>query len=232
MERFWGADAATRATYLDLQNSPSEESRLATEANRLITRGLAIISGFEKSTYTADILSRKSSRAMHSEILSAEDFEIYLQALDPSNDDIETFRGNCSICCGDEQIMPVALKNLDTVEEDTTNFRIELSSGESDDSLPLSKDGDHLRWLPLGCQGAAQAKQDANMISSQCMFQCALLYPRSIYRGNIVAIIPKTCYQGSSKKYINHQLILAMAAGLATDASWTPRTGALTIVKT
>ncbi len=76
MEQLRDAHAANRATYLDLQNSPSEESRLATEINRLINRGLAIISGFEKSSYTADILSRKSNRAMRSEVVSAEDTEM------------------------------------------------------------------------------------------------------------------------------------------------------------
>lgn len=76
MEQLRGAHAANRATYLDLQNSPSEESRLATEINRLINRGLAIISGFEKSSYTANILSRKSNRAMRSDVLSAEDAEM------------------------------------------------------------------------------------------------------------------------------------------------------------
>ena len=76
MEQLRNAHAANRAAYLELQNSPSEESRLATEINRLINRGLAIISGFEKSSYTADILSRKSNRAMRSEVLSAEDAEM------------------------------------------------------------------------------------------------------------------------------------------------------------
>lgn len=98
-----------------MQKSPSEESRLVTEINRLINRGLAIISGFEKSSYTADILSRKSNRAMRSEVLSAEESEIHLQALDLS-DDIEAFRDRCPICCGEEQIMSVVLKKLDTVK--------------------------------------------------------------------------------------------------------------------
>ena len=78
MEQLRGAHAANRATYLELQNSPSEESRLAIENNRLINRGLAIISGFEKSSYTADILSRKSDRAMRSGVLSAQDAEMWV----------------------------------------------------------------------------------------------------------------------------------------------------------
>ena len=76
MEQLRSAHAANRATYLSLQNSPSEESRLATEINRLINRGLAIIADFEKSSYTADVLSRKSNRAMRSKVLSAEDSEM------------------------------------------------------------------------------------------------------------------------------------------------------------
>ena len=76
MEQLRGAHAANRATYLELQNSPSEDSRLATQTNRLINRGLAIIAGFEKSSYTADVLSRKSNGAMRSEVLPAEDAEM------------------------------------------------------------------------------------------------------------------------------------------------------------
>lgn len=58
------------------------------------------------------------------------------------------------------------------------------------------------------------------MISSQCIcFQCALLCPRSIYQEDIVATIPTVCYRGPNKKYINHQLALAITAGLATGAS-------------
>ena len=108
IEQLRSAHAANRATYLDLQNSRSEESRLVTVINRLINQGLPIISGFEKSSYTADILSRKSNRAMHTEVLSAEESEIHLLALDLS-DDIEAFRDRCPICCGEEQIMSVVL---------------------------------------------------------------------------------------------------------------------------
>ena len=54
-------------------------------------------------------------------------------------------------------------------------------------------------------------------ISSQCIcFQCALLCPRSIYQEEIVATNPTIDYRGSNKKYINHQLTLAITAGLAT----------------
>lgn len=76
MEQLHDAHAANRTTYLDWQKSPSEETWLATEFNRLINRRLAFISGFEKSSYTVDILSRKSNRAMCAEVLATEDTEM------------------------------------------------------------------------------------------------------------------------------------------------------------
>lgn len=195
MEDLRSAHSANRATYLQMKNSPSEESRLASDTNRLINRGLEIIARLEKSSYTADILNRKSNRAMRSEVVSAADAEIHCAALDLS-DEINAFRSTCSICCGEEQIMSVVLKRLDTVEENTTDFAL---------NFPLA---------------AAQAKQNANMISSQCIcFQCALLCPKSIYNEDVIATIPTVDYHGANKRYINHQLTLAITAGLATGAS-------------
>ncbi len=195
MEQLRQAHAANRETYLTLQNSPSEESLLAKKTNRLINQGLAIIAGFEKASYTADILNRKSNRAMRSAVVSAADAEVHILALDLS-DGIDAFRGTCPICCGEEQIMSVVLKRLDTVEENTTDFAL---------NFPLA---------------AAQAKQNADMVSSQCIcFQCALLLPRSIFQEETVATIPSVDYKGNNKKYINHQLTLAITAGLATGAS-------------
>ena len=59
-----------------------------------------------------------------------------------------------------------------------------------------------------------------NMVSSQCIcFQCALLLsPRSIYQEDIVAVVPTIQYEDQNKKYINHQLTLAVTNGLATGA--------------
>ncbi|KAK4694811.1 hypothetical protein P7C71_g2829, partial [Lecanoromycetidae sp. Uapishka_2] len=195
MEQLRAAHSANRTTYETMRNSPNDEARVATELNKLINRALAIISEFEKSSYTADILSRKSNRAMRAEVISASDAEMHLSALDLS-DGIEAFRGTCSICCGENQIMSVVLKELETVEENTTDFAL---------NFPLA---------------AAQAKQNANMVSSQCIcFQCALLCPESIYHENIIAILPSIDYSGVNKTYINHQLTLAITAGLNTGAS-------------
>jgi len=150
------AHIANRQTYEALRNSPSDETRAATEINKLINRALAIISGLEKSSYTAVILNRKSNRAMRAEVMSAADAGIYLSALDLS-DSVHAFRCTCPICCGEYQIMSVVLRELETVEENTTDFAL---------NFPLA---------------VARAKQNANMVSSQCIcFQCALLCPRSL----------------------------------------------------
>lgn len=197
MEQLRQAHAANRSSYQKLKDSPSEESRIATESNKLINRGLAIIAGFEKSLYTAEILNRKSNRAMRSEIVSADDAEIHFAALNLSND-VDAFRGTCSICCGEDQIMSVVLKKLDSVEENTTDFAL---------NFPLA---------------AGQAKQNANMISSQSIcFQCALLCEKSTFNEEIAATIPSLDYNGPNKTYIDHQLTLAITAGLATGASGT-----------
>ncbi|KAL9582855.1 MAG: hypothetical protein Q9212_003054 [Teloschistes hypoglaucus] len=194
-EQLRQAHAANRETYAKLRDDPSEEQRRASELNRLIDRALQIISGFEKSSYTADILNRKSNRAMRASVVSAHDSVIHVAALDLSTD-INAFRGSCSICCEDNQIMSIVLKRLDTVEENTTDFAL---------NFPLA---------------AAQAKQNQDMVSAQCIcFQCALTISRSIYQEDIVAILPTVDYDGPNKKYVDHQLTLAITAGLATGAS-------------
>jgi len=195
MELLRRAHTANRETYLTMQDSPSEEVLLSKVTNKLINQGLAIIADFEKASYTAEILNRKSNRAMRSQTVSAADAEIHISALDLS-DGIDAFRGTCPICCGEEQIMSVVLKSLDTVEENTTDFAL---------NFPLA---------------AAQAQQNADMVSSQCIcFQCALLLPRSIFQEEIAATIPSIDYEGINQKYIDHQLTMAITAGLATGAS-------------
>ncbi|KAL8811894.1 MAG: hypothetical protein Q9200_001449 [Gallowayella weberi] len=196
IEELRRAHAANRESYSKRLNEPSEEQREASELNRLINRGLQIIAGLEKSGYTADILNRKSNRAMRSSIVTAADIEIHLASLDLS-DAINALRGPCPICC-DEQIMSIVLKRLDTAEENTTDFAL---------NFPLA---------------AAQAKQNADIVSAQCIcFQCALVCERSIYQEDIVATIPTVDYSGANKKYIDHQLTLALTAGLRTGASGT-----------
>ena len=123
MNQLRQAHKANRETYQALRDSPSEESRRATEINRLIDRALRMISDLEKSSYTADILSRRSNRAMRADVVSAADSSVYLASLDLSSKQ-DSFNGTCAICCGEEQIMSIVLKKLATVEDNTLDFAL------------------------------------------------------------------------------------------------------------
>ena len=123
MNQLRQAHKANRETYQALRDSPSEDSRRVTEINRLIDRALRIISDLEKSSYTADILNRRSNRAMRADVVSAADSTVYLASLDLFSKQ-DSFRGTCAICCGEEQIMSIVLKKLATVEDNTTDFAL------------------------------------------------------------------------------------------------------------
>ena len=194
-EQLHQAHTANRESYQDRKDCPSEDARAVTELNCLINHALQIISSYEKSSYTVDILNRKSNRAMRAETVSTADAKISLAALNLA-DDFKAFRGYCSICCGEEEIMSVVLKKLDKVEENTSDFAL---------NFPLV---------------ASHLKYNSDMVSSQSTcFQCALLLDRSVYQEAIAARIPAVEFIGPNKKYIVHQLYLALTAGLATGAS-------------
>ncbi|KAL8761734.1 MAG: hypothetical protein Q9184_002176 [Pyrenodesmia sp. 2 TL-2023] len=190
------AHAANRQNYLTQKDCPSEEVQAMKELNRTIDRALAILAETERAGYTAEILSRKSNRARRADVLSSSDAEIHLSRLGLS-DDVKAFRGACSICCGENEIMSIVLKKLDSVEENTSDFFL---------NFPLV---------------AAQAQQNADLISSQCVcFQCAtLIGNRSIFQENLSAILPVVGYIGENRRYINHQLAMAITAGLATGTA-------------
>lgn len=189
------AHAANRDTYQHLRDSPSEEVQRIQRVNRLIDQALQTTSEYEKSSYTAEILDRKSNRARRAEKVSAADVQLKQVNLNLSTD-VTAFRDGCSICCGDKEIMSVTLKRLDSVEENTGDFALDF---------PLA---------------AAQARQNADIISSQMVcFQCALLMERSIYKEDVAAIIPIVDLKGANREFIAHQLYLALTAGLAVGAS-------------
>ena len=189
------AHVSNRLSYTRSIGSLSEETRVATELNRLIDRALALITGIEKAGYTADILNRKSNRAMRADRIQASDADLHLLAMDLS-DDVEAFRSACSICAGDNEIMSIVLKRLDTAEDNTTDFAL---------NFPLD----------IGCN-----ERNVDLVSSQCIcFQCALLCKKSIYQEQLAAIVPVVEYTGVNKQYLDHQLCLAITAGLRTGAS-------------
>ncbi|KAL8706375.1 MAG: hypothetical protein Q9201_000583 [Fulgogasparrea decipioides] len=141
------AHSLNRSTYTQQMES-NEEAQIATELNRLINKALALLTSLEKAGYTAEILGRKSNRAMRANKVQAEDAETHLLAMDLS-DKVDAFRSACSICAGEREIM------------------------------------------------------------------------KSIYQEELAAIIPTVQYNGVNKRYIDHQLCLAVTAGLNTGASGT-----------
>ncbi len=189
------AHVSNRSAYTQILESPNEEARIATELNRFINNALAWIASIEKASYTADILCRKSNRAMRADKLNASDADLHLLAMNLS-DEVNAFRSACCICAGDNEMMSIVLKRLDTAEDNTTDFAL---------NFPLA----------AGCNA-----RNVDLVSSQCIcFQCALLCKRSIFQEELAAIIPTVEYTGSNKRYINHQLCLAITTGLNTGAS-------------
>lgn len=190
------AHGENRTTCLRLEKHRNESHQEKRTINRLIHYGIAILSDIERSGYSPEILLRKSNRARRAERVSPADVHQLLSAL-RSTVSVNAFRDHCSICCGNDQIMSIVLKKLEAPEENTTDFAL---------NFPLA---------------AAQAEQNMGMISSQCIcFQCALNCKKeSIFKETLSAIIPTMDYSGSNESYMNHQLTLAITAGLSTGIS-------------
>ncbi|KAL8974528.1 MAG: hypothetical protein Q9197_001236 [Variospora fuerteventurae] len=185
---------ANREAYLKEKHSPREQVRATKQINLALDHTMALLAALEKASYTANILSRKSNRARRAEAVSTGSSDVYLSGLDLS-DGVQAFRGTCSICCGEDEIMLIMLKKLDNVEENTCDFFL---------NFPL-----------------VAAQQNADTISSQCIcFQCATLVGlKSVFKEDLSAILPAVSYAGGNKGYINHQLTIAVTAGLATGAA-------------
>ncbi|KAI4289688.1 MAG: hypothetical protein L6R35_001038 [Caloplaca aegaea] len=188
------AHLANREAYLKEKHSPREQVRATKRFNLALDHAMALLAALEKASYTANILSRKSNRARRAEAVSAGSSDVHLSGLDLS-DDVQAFRGTCNICCGEDEIMSIVLKKLDNVEENTSDFFL---------NFPL-----------------VAAQQNADLISSQCIcFQCATLVGlKSVLKEDLSAILPAVSYAGENKGYINHQLTIAVTAGLATGAA-------------
>ena len=188
------AHVANRMAYQRRKDFPSDEAKTATKTNGVLNQALSMLTGIEKAGYTADILNRKSNRAMRAKVVSDADSNTHLSAVELS-DEVKAFRSTCSICCAENQIMSVVLKKLGTVEDNTTDFAL---------NFPLA---------------IGQALRNVDLVSSQCIcFQCSLAVDRSVHREKPSARIPTVEYEGDNKSYINDQLTRAITAGLATGA--------------
>ncbi|KAH7395136.1 hypothetical protein DE146DRAFT_97073 [Phaeosphaeria sp. MPI-PUGE-AT-0046c] len=197
-ERLRLAHAKNREHYQALVKdfATSTQARTLRERNQLVDGALRALASIEAASFSAEILSRKSNRARRAEVVQS------VAAIDMANLDLEApaCGGFCLVCCDEDVIMSICFKEPepDKVEDNTTDFAL---------NFPLA---------------AGAATKNIDLVSSQHIcFQCAILAPDnlSIYREQLLAVIPALQYTGSNKKYINDQLYMALTAKLATGAA-------------
>ena len=190
------AHANNRRHYQDAVKNVREsgEEQAARKRNALVNHALELLAELESSTYTADILTRRSNRAKRAAIV-APGGEVSINSLEL--DTPRAFRGECRICYGADEVMSIALKTGAEGLANTDNFALDF---------PLA---------------AGRFKSNRDLISSQYVcFQCALAFGgKSIFREDLAAILPALDYTSSSKKYVQEQLYMALTGGLRTGAS-------------
>ncbi|KAL9111641.1 MAG: hypothetical protein Q9227_003914 [Pyrenula ochraceoflavens] len=181
-----------QATLKNINESGQEQA--IRKRNRLVNHSLEQLAEIESSTYTADILSRRSNRARRAAAVP-EGGAISINSLDI--DTPTAFRGECRVCCGEEEVMSIAIKSGADWAANTDNFALDF---------PLA---------------AGQFESNTDLIASQtACFQCALAFNgKTMYREDLAAVLPTLDYTGSNKKYIQEQLYIALTGGLRTGAS-------------
>ncbi|QDS77172.1 hypothetical protein FKW77_001837 [Venturia effusa] len=192
-EKLRAAHVTNREKYLDALKNDQAGSA-ARDRNRLIDSAMRQLAEIEKAGYTADILSRTSNRARRAETTVSADASIALSILDL---EAPSYKAECPICCGEDEIMSVVLKQMDgeATGANTADFALDF---------PLA---------------AGRFSANMNVVSSQCIcFQCALFGRPglSIYAEPIAAVLPALEYSGTNQQYINQQLYLALNGGLKT----------------
>ncbi|OJD30449.1 mg754 protein [Diplodia corticola] len=192
------AHARNRHHYQDAVKRLKEsgEHQAARNRNTLVNFALEQLAAMESSTYTANILARPSNRARRAAMVTGGG-EISVQSLD-----LETpnaFRGDCHICCGENEVMSISLKAGADAAANTDNFALDF---------PLA---------------AGRFNSNKDVISSQLVcFQCALAFEgRSLFKEDVAAVLPAVDCHESNKKYIHEQLHLALTGGLRVGASGT-----------
>ncbi|KAF3003555.1 hypothetical protein E8E13_006137 [Curvularia kusanoi] len=180
-------------TIASFTGSPAEQN--LRKRNQLVDAALRSLASIESASYNAEIIGR-SNRARRAEAIDS------TTTIDIAELDLEapSYKGYCLICCGEDEIMSVCLKDTDPAnkEDNTSDFAL---------NFPLA---------------AGASAKNIELVSSQNVcFQCALLGPdgMSIYKEPLAAIIPTVQYDGSNKKYINNQLYSVLTARLATGAA-------------
>ncbi|TKX21816.1 hypothetical protein C1H76_6313 [Elsinoe australis] len=181
-----------QAALRDVEQSP--KTHQMRKQNRLINDALFHLADLERSTYTADILGRSSNRAKRATAIEPGK-EMLISSLD-----LETpiaFRGKCHLCCGDNEVISIVVKQGADSAANTDNFALDF---------PLA---------------AGRSEFNQELISSQHIcFQCALsLGKQSLWREKLAAIIPTLDYTDINKRYIQEQMFFGLTGGLRTGAS-------------
>lgn len=179
-EKLRAAHVTNRAKYLDALKD-DQAGLAARDRNRLTDSAMRQLAEIEKAGYTADILSRTSNRARRADTTVATDSNVALSILDL---EAPSYKAECPICCGENEVMSVVLKQMDetATSANTADFALDF---------PLA---------------AGRFPANMNVISSQCIcFQCALFGRPglSIYAEPVAAVLPALEYSGTNKQYIN-----------------------------
>jgi hypothetical protein len=166
-----------------------------------VNRCLAALTALEKAGYAADILDRRSNRAMRAAVVSSADVDNQLANLDLEAH-VEAHRSTCSICCNDDTVMSLALMVSTNPGDNTTDFAL---------NFPLA---------------AGATFHNRDVISAQYVcFQCALAMHQidpnrgSMYNEPIAAVLPLAKFEGVNRQYISNCLAKVLTNGLATGVS-------------
>jgi hypothetical protein len=156
-EKLREAHTKNRAHYQKMMSDfdTSPEAQRVRKRNKLVDAAMRTLASIENSGFDAELLARKSNRARRAAKVP-EDNNLDMAKLDLEG---PAFRGDCLICCGEDEIMCISLKEMseDHKEDNTTDFAL---------NFPLA----------AGC-----SKKNVDMISSQNIcFQCALLSPEGL----------------------------------------------------
>ncbi|EWC43545.1 hypothetical protein DRE_01432 [Drechslerella stenobrocha 248] len=188
------AHANNRSHYKAALQAVKRDDGAARERNVLVNHALEDLAKLEKSSYTADILARSSNRARRAETVGAKG-ELPITVLDLESP--SAFRGECHICCGENEVMCIAVKTGADGAANTDNFGLDF---------PLA---------------AGRTESNRKLISSQLVcFQCTLASNnRSVFQEDLAAVIPTLEFTSNNRAYITDQVYKALTGGLRTGAS-------------
>jgi hypothetical protein len=189
LRRLREAHARNRATY----SAHVEHAINAANArNRAIDAAEDHLDFVENSSYSVEILSHSPASIFNTPRVSSRAVSpVQVIELDF---DSPSYRTDCEICCEEDAIMSLAVKELDHL---TTALIICSQDGFA---YPL--------W-------AGSTMADRNPLSSQVIcYDCAkALMPRSIYREQLSAVIPVMKYSMCNKMVINRALYDGLTRG-------------------